>query len=236
MRRGNDGLVLKRRNEKQVTTRRYQRAAAILSHRSFLVAAVGGAGRRCATAVGGRRQAAQALALASAAQPATADAVLLVESNGQGVRAAIAAGPASVVAGASHERDVGRGDDGVQEPGGCGVDVVRGDGAVAVHARRLLELVALLLRAVKQGAVVLVLAQELIGAIAAVLDAVAALGVWDDLAADALEAVGQAGASDVVADGLGAHREGEQGNDKKGRAHCSSLLERELVSKGSFAN
>jgi len=148
--------------------------------------------------------------LTSAAQPATADAVLLVESNGQRRGAAVAAWATTVDRGASHQGDVGRGKDGVLEPSRPTSDVVRSHGAVAVHARRLLELVTLLLRALRQWAVVLVLAEELVRAVAAVLDAVAALSVGNHLTAHALKAVGQARASDVVANRARGRNEREQ--------------------------
>jgi hypothetical protein len=200
---------------------------------SFLVAAVGGALGRCHTAVVDVVEALDALALASAAQPTTADAVLLVEANGQRACAAVAAWAASIRTGAGHEGNVRWGEDGIAEPGRARRDVVGGDGAVAVDAGSLLELVALLLRALSQWAVVFVLAQELVGAVAAVLDAVAALSVGNDLSADALETVGQAGASDVVAHWAGASHEGKQGNQKKSSAHCC-LFDLEVVVKAFF--
>lgn len=154
-----------------------------------------------------------ARALASAAQPATADAVLLVEAKDERLGALVVAGEAGVVASAAgHQRDVRGGRKAVGPPGAGGGHRVRGRGAVAVHARRLSQRVALLRGALEQGAVVLVVAHELVGAVAAVLDAVAALRVGHDLPAHALEAVGKASTSDVVA-----HRAPGHGQRKKCR-------------------
>jgi len=83
--------------------------------------------------------------------------------------------------------------------------------------------VALLLGALSEWAVVFVFAKELIGAIAAVLDAVATLSVGYDFAADALEAVGQAGASDVVTNWAGADRENERYNEQS-NTHISLFV------------
>jgi len=172
-----------------------------------LVAAVVGRGTGAGTGRGAR----QAGTLASAAQPSAAHTVLLVESNGDRRRALDVAGLAAEPARcASHQRDVSWCNLCVCPPSlerASAGDVVRGHGAVAVHASGLLELVALLGAALEQRAVVLVLAQELVRAVAAVLHAVASLLVWNDLAADAQEPVRHASTGDVVARWLCANRD-----------------------------
>lgn len=201
------------------------------SLRSLVAAVVGRGGRAAASG----RVARQAGALAGAAQPAAAHAVLLVEPNRHRAHAPHVACLAAIARRKpSHERGVGRRNQRVRPPAlerpGASNGVGR-HGAVAVHARGLLQLVALLRGALEERAVVLVLAHELVRAVAAVLNAVASLLVWDHLAADAQEAVRHARASDVVARGLGADGHGRQGNQQKNALEHLLLA---LVAEGFY--
>ena len=94
------------------------------------------------------------------------------------------------------------------------------DLAGAVHACCLLDGVALLGSALVQGAVVFVVAKEFIGAVVAVLHAVATLLVAHDLAAGAHKAMGKARASNVVAGMGSAKNHGESKNDEADAHSC----------------
>jgi len=120
-------------------------------------------------------------------------------------RAGRVAGEALVArASTGHEaEEVGGCNDGELPPTSSVGDELGRDDASALHAAGLLNSVAGSGGALVQGGRIVVGAHELIGAVGAVLDAVASLGLRDDFAVSALEAMLEAGSGDVVASSVG---------------------------------
>ena len=145
------------------------------------------------------------MVLAGAAQPATADTGLLVEGH---LDAGNALGVALLTTirsgGTSGEADeVDRGKNGEFVPRVALSDRHLVDGTVALHTGGLLESVALFLAALVESRPQRVVTHELIGAIGAVLDPVAALAVVDDFLIRTDESVVEACARHVMTVGEG---------------------------------
>ena len=157
-------------------------------------------GRANATGVAG-----DALVLAGAAQPATADTGLLVEGHLDAGNALGVALLTTIRSGStSGEADeVDGGENGELVPWVALDDGHCVDGAVALHTGGLLEGLAFLFTALVERRSQGVVTHELIGAVGTVLNAVAALAVVDDFLIRTDESVVEARTRHVVTGGKG---------------------------------